>query len=120
MGLTRNGATVRCEQCKFVPSGDDGAFDLTVPISAPEHGMAGTARLHCVISPQCHHVELVEWNDAERGPTELSAEIRQCLADAISFIAEQRICGHPGLCPSEITRLVAARGQRRAVTTETK
>lgn len=111
--LTKHGVTVRCEQCRFVASDQRGGFDVAVPIGASDCGVAGTARLHCIVAPEGHQVALVEWHDADRRPVEASDEVRQRLTAALGFVAEQRICGNRRVCPAEIVRIVEEHTRRR-------
>ncbi len=58
MNLKKHGVTVDCEHCRCASSDGCGGYDVTVPVSDSETGIAGTAKLHCVVSPEHHLVEL--------------------------------------------------------------
>jgi len=111
-GLTKNGVTVCCERCKCVLADGNDGFDITVPLCITQAGITGTARLHCAVSAEGHRVELMQWNDADLPQTELSDENRERISATLRFVAEQQICGNPRLCPSQVSKIVAARGGR--------
>lgn len=109
MSLEKHGVVVHCEYCKHIASDGCGGFDVTVPVQASD--AAGTARLRCIVSPEGHRAELVEWR-SESGGKEPTEEVRQRVSDVIDFVAEQRICGHHRICPVEVIRLVEQHGSR--------
>lgn len=112
MGFNKHGVRVDCEQCQCVHSDDCGGFDVTVPVTLAEGGTAGTARLHCVVSADCHRVELMEWRDGDLHPGEPPEEARRRLDAALDFVAAQRLCGNSRLCPAAVVRVVQEQGGR--------
>lgn len=112
MSLKKDGCIVKCEHCKCVSSDGCGSFDVKVPISADKEGISGTARLHCVASPEHHRVELTDWEDAEHHSAIPPEKVRQRLSSALSFVAEHRICGNQQICPLEIIQIVEKQNDR--------
>ncbi len=114
MSIKKQGLVLHCENCRHVAS-DGCGFDISVPVRDGE--AAGTARLHCTISPECHRVEFVCW-DEEPSPPEVARRIREQVSEVIGFIAEQRLCGNDRICPLQVVQLVeqhaaaATRGTR--------
>lgn len=114
MSLRKQGLVVQCEHCRHISS-DGGGFDITVPVRNAEG--AGTARLHCTISPDSHRIEFVCW-DEQPSPAEAAERIRAQVSEVLGFIAEQRLCGNDRICPLQVVQLVeqhtaaATRGTR--------
>ncbi|MDP2823940.1 MAG: hypothetical protein Q8O52_14845 [Sulfuritalea sp.] len=110
MGLQKNGVKISCEDCKSVAGDGRGGFDVTVPLSAAAIGVAGTARFHCVVTPERHEVELVGWTNDDRLSPETLEKVRQGVSDTLRFVAERRICGNHHVCPVEVIRIVKEHG----------
>lgn len=106
MGIKKHGVTVGCEHCHCVHSDDTGSFDVTVPIETGESRGAAIAKLHCVVTPVRHEVELVEWDSAQDNQAAASAESQQQLSAVLEYIAERRICGNHKICPPEVIEVV--------------
>jgi hypothetical protein len=111
MKLGGGSVVLDCEHCRCVSSDGCGGFDVTVPISADGNGIAGTAKLHCVVSVERHRVELVSWNGARHHSTELAEAIQQTLLMTLDQVAERRICGSRHICPSEVISIVEERAR---------
>ena len=112
MGLNKHGVIVDCEHCKCAYANGYGSFDIIVPVSDSETGIAGTAKLHCTVSTERHRVKLTEWLDANRHPIQPSDNLQQRVSATLTFVADHRVCGNRNICPSEIIRLVDENGSR--------
>lgn len=114
MSIKKQGLVVSCENCRHVAS-DGCSFDIAVPVRT--EGAAGTARLHCTISPDRHQIEFVCWDEAP-SPAEAADRMRGQVSEVLGFIADQRLCGNDRICPMQVVRLVeehaadATRGTR--------
>lgn len=114
MGIQKHGLVVSCENCRHVAS-DACSFDIAVPVRLDE--AAGTARLHCTITPECHRIEFVGWDEAP-SPADAADRLRLQVSAVLGFIADQRLCGNERLCPMRVVQLVeehtaaATRGTR--------
>lgn len=102
MSIQKQGLVLHCENCRHVAS-DGCGFDISVPVRNGD--AAGTARLHCTISPECHRVEFVCW-DEEPSPADAAERIREQVSEVIGFIADQRLCGNDRICPLQVVQLV--------------
>jgi len=112
MGLNRHGVTVDCEHCKYASNNVNGGFDIVVPVGDSETGIAGTAKLHCTVSAECHRVDLTEWQDANRHSIQPSDNLQQRVSATLTFLADKRVCGNRNLCPSEVIRIVDENNSR--------
>ena len=110
MDIAKAGAADCREHCQCVFSDDGDGFEITIPVSVSRTGIVGTARLHCVVAPDSHRIELMEWNNADLRPAALLNEIRQKVSAALRLVAEQQICGSPHICPAQIAKIVSAHG----------
>jgi hypothetical protein len=106
VGLENNGVKISCEGCTYLETGGDGGFDVSVPLSTAEPGVNGVARLHCVVGPDSHRVELVSWVTSDGRAIAPPEAVEQRVAAALRFIAERRICGRHQICPTEVIRVV--------------
>ncbi|MCU7830280.1 MAG: hypothetical protein KZQ85_14545 [Candidatus Thiodiazotropha sp. (ex Myrtea sp. 'scaly one' KF741663)] len=106
MSLKKDGCIVKCEHCQCVSNDGSGGFDVKVPICSDKDGISGTARLHCVVSPEHHQVELMDWEDDEHHPVLPPNSVRQRLSSALNFVADHRVCGNQKICPLEIIQIV--------------
>ena len=111
MKLGGGSVVLDCEHCRYISRDGCDGFDVTVPVSADGTGIAGTAKLHCVVSAGRHRVELVSWNGARHQSTELAEAIHQKLLMALDQVAERRICGRRHICPSEVICIVEERAR---------
>jgi len=111
MSLKKHGIRVDCEHCTCVSSDDHGVFDVTVPVSDSETDMAGSAKLHCTVSPEHHTVALTEWQDADHHTVQPSENLQQRISAALTFVADCRLCGNR-ICPSEVIRVVEGNSDR--------
>ena len=112
MSLKRHGVGIDCGRCRCASSDGCGGFDVVVPVSDSEADVAGTATLHCSVSPERHQVELGEWHDADLRPVRPSAETEQRILAALGHVAEHRVCGNRKICPAEVVRIVDEHGRR--------
>ena len=114
MSIQKHGLVLSCESCRHVAS-DGCSFDIAVPVRTEE--AAGTARLHCTITPERHQVEFVCWDEAPSSAEAADRMLRQ-VSEVLGFIAEQRLCGNDRICPLQVVQLVeqhtaaATRGTR--------
>ena len=108
MQLKKSGISIDCAHCECINNADNGGFDVQVPLSDDDSGIAGTARLHCEISPQHHQVEIIDWQDADSKPIDASAVLKQRLDIMLEFIEEHRVCGNSKVCPDEVIHSVQA------------
>ena len=109
MSLKRNGLVIGCEHCVCRSEDDRGGFGIDVPISDRETGVAGIARIRCVVSPEGHTVELDNWAPGEeRTPEDVVGAIRERADLVLEYVAQKRICGNRDICPSEVVRIVEA------------
>ena len=106
MRLNKLGIVVECKQCICTSSNDRGAFDVIVPMLDSETGISGPAKLHCTVSTEQHTVELLDWQDVNLDPAPSSGNLQQRVSDALTFVAEQRVCGNRKICPSEVIEIV--------------
>ena len=106
MRMKKYGVVVGCSNCRYVSAGGPDSFDVLVPISDSETGLAGTARLHCKVSRRSHSVALSDWCDHGQHALQPSEDLRQRLSKALSFVAQHRICGNRAICPAEVVKLV--------------
>ena len=112
MSLENKGVKISCESCSYVALDDKGGFAVSVPLSIADAEVSGTAKLHCVLGPGSHKVELVEWAAEGHLPGEALEEVRQRVSRALGFIAERRICGNRHICPAEVIRVVKKQGNK--------
>ena len=77
-----------------------------MPLEDIDTGVAGIARLHCVISLNDHRVELTDWQDVDAQPIKAPEAMKQRLEQALAFIEEHRVCGNTKLCPADVIRIV--------------
>ena len=110
VGLENNGVKISCESCTYLAVDGEDGFEVSVPLSTAEPGMHGVARLHCVVGPDSHRVELVSWTTAEGQTAAPPEELSRRVAGALCFIAERRICGNHHICPAEVIRVVKKQG----------
>lgn len=106
MGLENNGVKISCEGCTYLDTDGEGGFDVSVPLSTVEPGVTGVARIHCVVGPDSHRVELVSWVTSDGQAVAPPEAVEQRVAAALRFIAERRICGRHHVCPTEVIRVV--------------
>ena len=112
MSFKKHGVIVDCKHCKYASSNGYDDFDVIVPVSDSEAGIAGTAKLHCTVTNECHQVEMTEWQNANCHPIEPSDNLQQRISATLSFIADHRVCGNRNICPSEVIRIVDENGSR--------
>ena len=112
MGLKKGGVTIFCEGCQYVAMDAQGGFEVSVPVATAGADIAGTAKLRCVVGPDCHEIELVEWSGHDGLPVETLEEVRQRIRGALNFVAERGICGNSHICPGEVIRIVKEQGDR--------
>jgi len=110
MGLKKHGVVVGCEGCRYVSACGKDCFDVEVPISDSETTLAGTARLHCSVSPRSHTVKLVDWYDDHQRTLQPPQELSCRLSKALEVVAHQRICGNSAICPARVVELVRKAG----------
>lgn len=110
MELKQQGITIDCRHCCCAGTDGCGGFDVTVPLGDSESGISGMARLHCTVTPVCHHVELVEWRDAEFHAMAGTTKVHPRIAAALDFVAARRICGNQHICPARVVRVVEKHG----------
>jgi hypothetical protein len=104
--MKKHGVTVHCEKCIYASRDTNGNFDIYVPIDDSETGIVGTAKLHCGVSVEHHHIELSSWQDASQHPIRPSEDLQQRVSDVLISIADHRICGNRDICPSEVIEIV--------------
>ena len=110
MELRKYGVEIACEQCRLTRGDSAGDFDIVVPVSMGDSGVAGTARLHCAVSGDRHEIELTALRDGSDRAIEASPEALEKLSAALQSVARHRICGNQHICPSDVVRIVAGRG----------
>jgi len=110
MELRKYGVEIACEQCQLIRGDSAGDFDIVVPVSMGDTGMAGTARHHCALSRDRHQVELMELRDTRDCAVQPSPEAMDKLSAALDSVARHRICGNQHICPPDGVRIVAGRG----------
>jgi len=108
MKLRKHGVEILCEQCMFVRGDSSGDFEIAVPVSLNGARMAGTAKLHCVISGDRHQIELTELRDATLRAVQPSPEVMEKVSAALESVARHRICGNRHICPPNVVWIVEA------------
>jgi hypothetical protein len=109
MSLVKNGLVIDCEQCVCRSEDGRGGFGIDVPIIDRATGVAGIARIRCVVSSEGHTVELASWAPGEKQPPEdVVSTIRARADQTLDYVAQKRICGNRDICPSEVVRIVEA------------
>jgi hypothetical protein len=111
MELRKYGVEIACEQCRLIRGGSAGDFDIVVPVSMGDAGVAGAARLHCEVSGDRHQIELTGLRDGSDRAIEPSPEALEKISAALQSVARHRICGNQHICPSDVVRIVAGRGR---------
>lgn len=110
MSLKKNDIEVDCKHCKFSSSNDAGDFEVTVPIRDLESGISGQASLVCKVSSNSHYLKLGRWTDEFDQAIQASENIQQRLYDALDYVAEKKVCGNQGICPSDVMEFVKKYG----------
>lgn len=111
MELRKYGVEIACEQCRLIRGDSAGGFDIVVPVSMGDSGVAGTARLHCAVSGDQHQVKLMGLRDGSDRAMEPSPEAMGKLSAALDSVARHRICGNQHVCPADVVRIVAGQGR---------
>jgi hypothetical protein len=111
MELRKYGVEIACEQCRLIRGDSAGDFDIVVPVSMGDTGMAGTARLHCAVAGDRHQVELMGLRDAGDRAIQPSPEALEKLSAALDSVARHRVCGNQHICPPDVVRIVTGRGR---------
>ena len=106
MRINKDGITVDCEHCVYNSSDDRAAFDITVPIIDSETGISGPAKLHCLVTPDRHTVELLEWNRVDPDPIQSKERLQERVSAILTFVADRKICGNRRMCPSKVIQIV--------------
>ena len=106
MRLKKHGITVDCEYCIYTSSDNRGAFDITVPIIDSETGISGPAKLRCIVSPNRHSVELLEWHSFNLHPIQFIERLQERVSATLTFVADHKICGNRNICPSKVIHIV--------------
>jgi hypothetical protein len=110
MELRKYGVEIACEQCQLIRGDSAGDFDIVVPVSIGDTGIAGTARLHCAVAGDRHQVELVGLREAGGRAIQPSPEAMEKISAALESVARHRVCGNQHICPPDVVRIVAGRG----------
>ncbi|MDJ0832857.1 MAG: hypothetical protein QNJ69_04990 [Gammaproteobacteria bacterium] len=106
MSIKRSGISIDCAHCQFIDDGDNGDFDVQVPLADDDTGLAGIATLQCKITPQNHQVAMIDWHDADARSIDPPAALQDRLDGVLAYIERRRVCGNEKICPPDVIRIV--------------